>query len=127
MDVIFQARMRVLPRQIHVARRHLEMPVNEVHQPVRQVAGKIRTEVRRAVLAQPPRDVHARIFLRRQLDVGIGFVVAQQDVVARLPLLDQVVLERQRFFFVVDLDEIDLARLADQRPGLDSASRSSLK
>jgi hypothetical protein len=56
--------------------------------------------------------------LAGELDVRICLVVAQQDVVARLPLLDQVVLERQRFLLVVDLDEIDLARLADQGTGL---------
>ena len=117
-DVILQARMRVVARQIDVAGRHLEMAVNEVHQPVRQVAGKVRAEVGGAVLAQAAGDVDARIMFRRQLDVRIGLVVAQQDVEARLPLLDQVVFERQRFFFVVDLDEVDVPRFVDQRAGL---------
>ena len=54
----------------------------------------------------------------RELDVGVGLVVAQQDVEARLVLLDEVVLERQRLFFVVDQDVIDVARFRDQRSGL---------
>ena len=99
----------------------MKVAMDEVHQPVRQVAREIRTEVSRPVLAQAPRHVHARVFLGSELDVGVGLVVAQQDVVARLPLLDQVVLERQRFFLVVDVDEVDLARLVDQRAGLDVA------
>ena len=111
MDVIFEARMRVVARQIDIAGRHLEMPVNEVHQPVRQIAGKIRPEVGRAILAQPPGHIHARIPLGGELDVRISFVVAQQNVVARLPLLDQVVFERQRFLLVIDLDEIDARAL----------------
>ena len=93
------------------------MAVDEVHQPVRQVAGKIGAEIGGAVLAQPPRDVDARVVLAGQLDVGVGFVVAQQDVEARLVLLDEVVLERQRFLFVVDQDVVDVARFGDQRAG----------
>ena len=104
------------------------MAVDEVHQAVRQVAGEVRAEVSRAVLAQPPRDVDARILLAGQLDVGIGLVVAQQDVEARLVLLDQVVLERQRLLLVVDQDVVDVARLARSGvPVLASASRSSEK
>ena len=127
MNVKLQAWLRMIPRQIHLARRHLEMPVNEMHQPVRQVAGKIRPEVSRAVFYQTPRDIHARIPLAGQLDIRIGFVVPQQNVEARLILLDQVVLERQRLFLVVDQNVIDVARLGDQRPGLDLESLSSLK
>ena len=120
MDVKLQARMRVLARQIHVAGGHLEVAMDEVHQPMRQIAREIRavSSVEPSFFKRP-RDVDARITLGRQLDVRIGLVVAQQDVVARLPLLDQVVLERQRFFFVVDLDEVDVARFVDQRAGFD--------
>ena len=63
-------------------------------------------------------DVDARIFLVRQLDVRIGLVVAQQDVEARLVLLDEVVFERQRFFFVIDQDVVDIARFRDEGAGL---------
>ena len=84
-----------------------------------RLAGKVRAEVGGAVLAQAPRDVDARVLLAGQLDVGVGLVVAQQDVEARLVLLDEVVLERQRFFFVVDQDVVDVAGFGDQRAGLD--------
>ena len=50
---------------------------------------------------------------------GIRLVVAQQDVEARLVLLDEVVFERQRLFFVVDQDVVDVARFGDQGAGLD--------
>ena len=69
-------------------------------------------------LSQPPRHVDARKPLVGQLDVGISLVVPQQDIEARLVLLDEVVLKRQRFLLVIDQDVIDIARFADQRAGL---------
>jgi len=104
--------------QIDVAGWNFEVPVNEVHQPVRQISGKIRSVIGGPVFAQPPSDIYARIALRRELDVRIGLIVAQQNVIARLPLLDEIVLERERFLLIIDLDKGDLARFRDQRPGL---------
>src|SRR6202044_3363848 len=75
--------------------------------------------VSRAVLSQSPRDVYARKTLAGQLDIRVSFVVAQENVVARLPLFDEIVFERERFFFIIDVDVIDSPRLADQRSGLD--------
>jgi hypothetical protein len=118
MNMKLETRLRVVSRKIHVARRNLEESMDEVHQPMREIAREIRAVISRPVLAQPPRHVYPRITLRRQLDVGISFVVAQQNVVARFPLLDQIVLERQCFLLVVDMDVIDFARFADQRSGL---------
>jgi hypothetical protein len=46
MDVIFQARMRVLARQVDVAGRDFEEPVHEVDQAMREVRGEIWAEVR---------------------------------------------------------------------------------
>src|ERR1039458_1400243 len=79
----------------------------------------IGAEVGGAVFAQTARDVDPRIFFGRQFDVRISLVVAQQDVEARLVLLDEVVFERQRFLLVIDLDVLDVARLGDERAGLD--------
>ena len=117
MDVILQTRLGVVAGQVHLAGRHQKMAVNEVHQAMRQVARKVRAVVSGAILAQPARDVNARILFGGQLDVRISFVVAQQDVEARLPLFDQVVLERQRFFFVIDQDVIDVVGFGDERAG----------
>ena len=101
-------------RQVHLARRHQKMAVDEVHQPVRQVRREERAEISGAVLAQTARHVDARVALAGQLDVGVGLVVAQQHVEARLILLDEVVLERQRFLLVIDQDVVDIARFGDQ-------------
>ena len=118
MDVELQTRLRVSARQVHLARRDFEMAVDELHQPVGQVARKIRAVVRRAVLLHAPRHVHPRPALRGQLDVGIGLVVAQQHVEARLVLFDQVALERQRFLLVVQQDVVEVRGFADQAAGL---------
>src|SRR5262249_24063581 len=45
MNVILQAGMRVLPRQVHVARRYLEVPMYEMHQAMGQISRKIRAEI----------------------------------------------------------------------------------
>ena len=103
-NVVLKARPRMGTSQVDAARRQLEMPVDETDQPVSEIARKVWSEIGRAVLLEAPRDVHSRILLLGQLDVGIGLVVAQQDVVLRLVLLDQVVLESKGFLVVVDED-----------------------
>ena len=110
--------MRVLPRQVHIAGRNLEVTMNEVHKPVREIPGKVGAVVSGAVFLQTPRHVDTRITLGGQFDIGVRLVIAQQDVETRLPLLDQVVLERQRFLLVIDLELIDRAGVGDQRAGL---------
>ena len=81
MNVILQAGARMVAREVHGAGRDAEMFVNEVHDAVRQAMREVRAEVERAVFAQAARDVDARIFLEGgEADVGIGLVVAQQDV-----------------------------------------------
>ena len=93
--------------------------MNHIDQPVREVARKVRAEVSRAVLAQTARDKDLGMAVgERELDVRVSFVVAQQDVEARLPLLDEVVLERERFVFVGNRDVVDIDGLAHQRAGL---------
>ncbi len=49
-----------------------------------------------------------------KLDVRIGLVVAQQDIEARLALLDEVVFEGQSLAFVVDEDVVQIDGLAHQ-------------
>ncbi len=111
MDVVLQARMGVRSREIHFAGRNLEVAMDEVHQPMRQVAGKIWAVVSGTVLDQAARHVHARILLAGQLDIRECFVIPQQDVEAGLPLLNQVIFKRQRLFVVVHQDVFDVARV----------------
>ena len=118
-NVKLQAGLGVKSGEVHLARWHQEVPVDEVHQAVRQVGREVRTEIGRAVLPQPSRHVNPGILFVSQLDVRVRFVVAQQDVEARLVLLNQVVFESERFLLVINQNVVDIARFADQRSGLD--------
>ena len=118
-DVVLQTRTRIITVQVELAGRNQEVPMNQIDQSIRQAGGEVGTEVERAVLAQAARGEDARIALADgQLDVGISLVIAQKDVVARLLLLDEIVLERQRFLLVVDDDVVEIDGLAQQRSGL---------
>ena len=95
------------------------MPVDEVDDAIGEIRWKIWTVIDGTIAPQPARHVDARVALgRRELDVGIALVVAQQNVIARLLLLDEVVFERQRFAFVGDGDVLDIDCLAKQAAGL---------
>jgi hypothetical protein len=90
-DVEFQAGVRVVAGEIHVAGGDLEVTMDEVDQAVREVSGKVGAEVGGSVFAEAAGDVDSGVFLSGELDVGVSFVVAEKDVEARLPLLDEVV------------------------------------
>ena len=80
--------------------------------------GKERAEIDRTVLAQPARDVHARIFFKgRETNIGIGLIVPQQDIEFRLIALDEIIFERQSLAFVIDDDVIEVGDLAHQGTG----------
>ena len=57
-----------------------------------------------------------RLFL--DANPGIGLVVLEHDVVARLILLDEVVLQQQGFRLRLHHDELDVGNLAHQHPSL---------
>ncbi len=90
-----------------------------IDEAVREVAGEIGAEVGGAVLAQAAGDEDLGVAVgERELDVGVGLVVAQQNVEARLALLDEVVFERERFVLVGDGDVFEVDGLAHERAGL---------
>ena len=93
------------------------MAVNEVDQPVSQVAGKIRTVIGAAVFAEAAGNEDAGELLGGHLDIGISLVVAEQDVEPRLVLFDERVFKCEGFLLVVDDDVIDVAGFADQGAG----------
>ena len=92
--------------------------MNQVDDAIGEIGGEVRSVVGAAVFAQAAGYVDAGEALGEcQLHVGISLVVAQQDVEARLFLLDEVVLEGERFFVVGDDDVVDVSGLADERAG----------
>ena len=84
-----------------------------------QVGREVRTVVCTPVFLQSSRDEDLGETLSQgEFDVRICLIVAQQNIEARLLLLDEVVLKSQRFPLVFDDDVLNVDRFAHQRAGL---------
>ncbi len=104
--------------EIDLAGRHEKAAMDQVNDPVGQVAGKIWAVIIAAIFPQAARDVDPRIALtQRQLDVRISLIVTKQDVEARLLLLDQVIFKGQRFLIVGNNDVLNVHGLAQKASG----------
>src|SRR4051812_38780440 len=96
-DVVLQTRPRVVPREVQFAGGDQKAPMNEVHGAVGEISRKVRAVVHAAVLFEAACNKDFRKSTsERELYIGIGFVITQQDVEARLLLLNEVIFERQR-------------------------------
>ena len=116
MNVVLQAGALVVAGEIDLATGNEKAAMDQLDDAPSQVAGKVWAVVGRAVLQQPPRHEDlGEAVPHRQLDVGIAFVVLEQNVEARLALLDQVGFERQRLGLVADQDVFQINGLAHQR------------
>src|SRR5207248_3763617 len=103
LDVILQTRPRMAAREVHGARRDHKTFVNEVQNAAREARRKIRSKVERAILLDAAGEINARILLcSSEFDVGIGLVVAEQDIELWAVFLDEVVFEGQGFALVAD-------------------------
>jgi hypothetical protein len=95
-DVVLEARAIALAVDDLVARSDAKQPMRQRHRPARHRRRHERPGVDVAVA----RDLRATSSRARsfvsELRIRIGLVVAQQDVEARIALLDQAVLERER-------------------------------
>ena len=84
-----------------------------------QIAGEVWPVILAAVLLEAPGDIDTGEALGTgQLNVRIGFVVAQQDVEAGLLEFNEVVFECQRLFFIVHNDVFDIHGLTQQGASL---------
>ena len=116
LDVELEAGASALSRDHLVAGPDAEQPVRQRHGAAAKGSGQERAGIVVAVALHAPGDEHPRERLAGgQLQVGVVLVVAQQDVVARRPLLDQVVLEGQRLHHRVGDDDLEALRLVEQR------------
>jgi len=77
----------------------------------------VRPEIPPLGFLRPAVDAQPREFTFRQEYVGIRLIVAQQNVVRRAPLLDQVLLEQQRLGLVGGNGGFDLGDARHQRSG----------
>jgi hypothetical protein len=109
MDVILKAGAGMESGQIHGARGDKEVAVNKIHDTVSQVGGKVWTVIKRAVLLQPACNINAgEPFLQRKFNERVRFIVTEQNVIAWLKLLDEVVLQRYGLPFVVHEDSLEV-------------------
>ncbi len=119
LDVVLQAGARVVAVEVDLAGGDQEAAVDDVDEAVREIAGEVRAEVRRAVAAKAAGDEDLGVAVgERELDVGVGLVVAEEDVEAGLALLDEIVFKRERFMLVGDGDVFEVYGFAHERAGL---------
>ena len=127
LDVVLEARPPALAGDDFVARPDPEQPVRERHGLAREGRGQERSRIEAAVALHAARDEHAgKRLVGRQLEVRIVLVVAQQDVVLRRALLDEVILERERFDDRVGDDHFQPRDFAQQRVGLRVAAGAKI-
>src|ERR1700689_5675209 len=99
--------------------------MNQLDHAIGEVAGKVRAVVGRAVFAQAARDKYfGEAVGESELDVGVGLVVAQQNIEARLALLDEIVFNGESFMLVGDENVFDVNSLAHERAGFSVSLRS---
>ena len=84
---------------------------------------RIGTVIFPAVFYHATGDVHAgELFLQGDLQIGIGFIVPQHDVVTGTVFLDQVAFQNQSFDLAVGHDGFKVFHMADQRFHFDRMS-----
>ena len=99
-DLIQQTRSRAVVKVTVLALAHLEQFLHQVEAFAHGVGAWIRAEITPRLVARATMKRQPRIILARgQIDVGIAFVVTQQDVVTRLERLDQLRFQQQRLAF----------------------------
>ena len=114
--VVVEAGARQRAVDLDAARPDLEHPLDHLHGPAARARREERSEVAVAVLQHAPRHERPRpVLARRDLDVGVRLVVAEEDVVARLVLLDERVLEGERLALGLRDDRVDRLELGEHR------------
>jgi len=100
------------------ARGKRECTPNQGEQLPHPASGYIGAVVERTVLLQAPDHIEARILgFYVETEVGIVLVVPEDDVVARMVLLDQGGLKDERLELGVGHDGLEVGDLADQHLG----------
>ena len=99
-----------------------EQLLQEVERITDRAGARVRPEVAAGLAPVAAVEREAREGMRGDLQVRVRLVVAQQDVVARVVLLDQVELEQQGLGLGVHHRDLDPHHLRHQRHGLGRAA-----
>src|SRR5262249_30333857 len=106
-NVVLQTRSWTAPVDLNVAIADEEITFDQLQCLACKTSWKEGTEVSSAVFANPSCDDSTRACLvDGELYIRIRFIVAQEDVVLRLVLLDQIVFKRECFSFGVSDDKL---------------------
>ena len=108
-DFVVQARAGAAVEHRVGARADGEHPVQAAQRLAHRLAGGVRPEVQRLVVAAAPHHRQTGVRLPRvEPQVHVVLVVTQVDVEARLVLLDEGVFEDEGLFFGVGDQEVDV-------------------
>ena len=114
--VVVEARARKRPVDLDPAGPDLEHPLDHLHGAAARAGRQERPEVAVPVPEDPSRHERARPGLpRRDLDVRVRLVVAEEDVVAGPVLLDEGVLEGEGLALGLRDDRVDRGELGEER------------
>ena len=117
LDVVVQARRAGAPPGLGpLAGAEEEDLAQQVERAAHALGARVGAEVRALAPVALAREVDAReVLVQRDRDVGVGLVVAQPDVEARLVLPDEVLLGEQRLRLGVHDDRLDVLDLVGGR------------
>jgi len=117
-NVVLQARPRMKAAEVDIAAGDKKAAVNEFDDAVGEISGEIRAVISGSIFAQSACDKDFwEAVAQRELDIGIGLIVAKKNVEAWMALLDEVVFQGQSFVLVGDQDVIEIDSFAHERAG----------
>jgi hypothetical protein len=94
-DLVQQAGPRAVGEHRVLAGAQAEHLLQDVHALAHRVGIGVGPEVAVGLVGRPPVIAQARVGMPGEHDIGVGLVVAEEDVVARRQALDQVVFQDQ--------------------------------
>ena len=117
-NVELEAGAQMVAREIDLATGDEKAAVDEFDDAIGKVAGKVGAVVSGAVFAQAAGDEDfGEAVGEGELDVGVGFVVAEEDVEAGMALLDEVVFKSEGLLLIGDEDVVEVDGLAHEGAG----------
>ena len=114
LDLVLQARAVAVAEVVVGAAPQQEVLLDDFQGLAHGHRGSVGAEVAAAVLDDAAGGEDARPVAPGHLDAQVALVVLEADVVARLVLLDEVVLEDQRFLLVAGHQGLDVLHLAHE-------------
>ncbi len=121
-DLILQARTCAVLEVAVLALPHLKGLLQQAEAFANRAGTRVRPEITALGLFGSPMNTQSRVVTIGQKHIGIGLIVTQQNVVGRPPLLDEGLLQQQRFGFVARDGRFNLGDARHQRSGLGRVS-----